>query len=354
MDAISLGARRDLVIGAVFFAVAALIPFLDPARYILNQIILFFIWAGVVTQWNLVFGVAGVFSLAQMAVFAIGGYTAAMLSLYLDLSIWVTAPIGAVNAVLVGAIIGIATLRLRGVYVALLTLAIAVVMQTMILTDSGCFYYEGKTCYNFTGGPRGLSAFGDFGFREWLGYSHYLWGSYYLGLILLLLGTIFSFTVIKSSLGLALVALRDNPALSRARGINRTKYQILVFALSAFFTGLMGAFYAGHYKTIGHTVLDLSLLLFLLSMMVVGGLGRFWGPLLGSALMMIVDDLLKDYAEWRMIGLGAITVVFVIVLRQGLVGLIEAGWNRARLYAEAHGLFSIGRAKRVEESPGSD
>lgn len=319
---------RDVIFGIVLICIAAVIPFIDSSRYTLTQFTLFFIWAGVVTQWNLVFGVAGIFSLAQMAVFAMGGYTAAMLSLYLGWSLWATAVIGAVMAVLVSAVIGAATIRLRGAYVALLTLAVAVVMQALIHTDSACFYYEGVTCYNFTGGPRGLSQFGDFGFRDWLGYKKSLFGNYYLGLLLLILGTLFAFAIIRSPLGIAFRALRDNSICARAQGINRVKYQILVFALSGFFTGLLGGFYAGNYKTIGPTVLDLSVMLLLLSMMVVGGLGRAWGPILGCALMMIVDDRLKTYAEWRMIGMGAITVFFIIVLRQGVAGLIEHVWQR--------------------------
>ena len=323
---------RDIGIGVVLLAVAIIIPLFDPPRYTIDQFVLFFIWAGVVTQWNLVFGVAGIFSLAQMAVFAMGGYAAAMIALYLGWSIWVTGILGAIAAVIFSALIGVATLRLRGAYVALLTLGVAVIMQSLIQTDSACFYYEGVTCYNFTGGPRGLSQFGDFGFREWLGFKKSLLGNYYLGLFLLVLGSIFAFAIIRGPLGHAFRGLRDNDAFARTRGINRVKYQILVFALSGFFTGLMGAFYAGHYKTFGPTVLDLSIMLTLLAMMVVGGLGRPWGPVLGCALMMIVDDRLKTYAEWRTVGMGAITIFFIVVMRQGVVGLIETLWHRLLAY----------------------
>lgn len=319
---------RDAGIGIVLLAVAILIPFLDPPRYTIDQFVLFFIWAGVVTQWNLVFGVAGIFSLAQMAVFAMGGYGAALIALYVHWSIWVTGILGALMAVGFSALIGAATIRLRGAYVALLTLGVAVVMKSLIESDSDCFYYEGATCYNFTGGPRGLSKFGDFGFREWLGYKQALLGNYYLGLLLLVIGSLFAFAVIRGPLGHAFRALRDNDALARTRGINRVKYQVLVFALSGFFTGLMGAFYAGHYKTFGTTVLDFSTMLTLLAMMVVGGLGRPWGPIVGCALMMIVDDRLKTYAEWRTVGMGAITVLFIIIFRQGVVGVIETAWRR--------------------------
>jgi branched-chain amino acid transport system permease protein len=324
--------KRDVWIGSFFLIIAIVLPFLDHSRSFLSTVILLFIWASIVTQWNLIFGVAGIFSLAQMAVFCIGGYTAAMLSLYFGWSLWFTSVLGALMAVLVSAIIGAATIRLRGAYVALLTLGVAVVMQVMIMSDSKCFYYEGVTCYNFTGGPRGLSSFGDFGFRDWLGYKVSLLAKYYLALLLLVLGTIFVLFIIRGPFGYAFRALRDSDTNARSQGINRVKYQILVFALSGFFTGLAGAFYAGHYKTIGPTMLDFPVLLLLLAMMVIGGLGRPWGPLFGCILLMVIDDLLKVYAEWRYIGMGAITIFFIILMRQGVVGLIEWMWNRGPEY----------------------
>ena len=84
----SINIRRDLWIGAAFLLVAALLPIIGMSNYVLTQVTLFFIWAAVVTQWNLVFGVAGVFSLGHMAVFAAGGYVTAMMGLYLDINLW--------------------------------------------------------------------------------------------------------------------------------------------------------------------------------------------------------------------------------------------------------------------------
>jgi branched-chain amino acid transport system permease protein len=315
--------RRDIALGAAAVAAAIVIPFLDPGRYVLTQVTLFFIWAMVVTQWNLVFGVAGIFSLAQMAVFAFGAYSTAMLGLYLGLNLWVGGLVGAFVALIFSTLVGVATLRSRGPYVALLTLAIAVVMYQLIVSDTACFYYEGTTCYSFTGGQRSLSRFGTFGFREIFGYNYQFHAAYAVALVLLILGTVFAFVIIRSPLGHAFRALRDNEQYAKTRGINRVKYQLLVFALSGFFTGLAGAFYAGNFKVIGPNILDLSLLLFLVSMMVVGGLGRAWGPLMGSATLMLADEVLRDYPEWRLVGLGAITIVFIILLRGGLVGAIE-------------------------------
>lgn len=322
--------KRDGVIALALLILAMGIPLLDPGRYVLVQLTLFFIWSMVVTQWNLVFGVAGVFSLAQMAVFAVGAYAAAMFGLYLGVNFWIASVIGGGIAVLFGLLTGLATLRLKGPYVALLTLSVALVLYQLIVTDTDCFYYIGSTCYTFTGGTRAIGKFGDYGFRAAFGYGYELHAGYYLGLFLLVCGLVFSFLVIHSPLGAAFRALRDNEPYAISRGMNRVKYQLLVFALSAFFTGLAGAFYGGTFKVVGPNILDLSLLLFLISMMVVGGLGRPWGPIVGCALLMAADESLSGYPEWRSIGLGVLTLLFIIFLPRGLTGAIESVAARIR------------------------
>lgn len=316
--------KRDGLIGLGLLILALGVPLLDPGRYVLVQMTLFFTWAMVVTQWNLVFGVAGIFSLAQMAVFAVGAYAAAMFGLYFGIHFWVASLLGAGIAVVFSVLIGLATLRLKGPYVALLTLSVTLVIYQLIVTDTYCLYYEGSTCFTLTGGSRAIGKFGDFGFRATFGYAYELHAGYYLGLMLLVCGLIFAFAVIRSPLGVAFRALRDNEAYAMSRGMNRTKFQLLVFAVSAFFTGLAGAFYAGTFKVVGPNILNMSLSLFLISMMVVGGLGNRWGPLLGCALLMAVDESLSAYPEWRLIGLGVMTVVFVVFFPRGLVGAIRS------------------------------
>jgi branched-chain amino acid transport system permease protein len=316
--------QRDLVVSAALLAVAIAVPFFLGGRYLLGQLTLFFIWATVVTQWNLVFGVAGIFSLAQMALFAFGGYATAMLGLYFEWNLWAALPVGGLAAVVFSLLVGIACLRLHGPYVALLTLAIAQGMYLLIITDTECFFMDGVTCRNFTGGTRGMAKYGDFGFRELLGFKYMAWGDYFLALLVLALATLFSIIVIHSPLGAAFQALRDNPDYARSRGISRFKFQMLVFACSAFFTGLAGGVYAGYYKVMGANTLYLSLLLSLLAMMVIGGLGRSWGPLLGVAGVMLADEALKDYPDYRAMGVGAALVLFVMLWPNGIAGGITA------------------------------
>lgn len=313
--------RRDLLIGFVALAVAIAVPFLVPGRYIVTQSTLFFIWAIVVVQWNLVLGVGGIFSLAQMALFAVGAYATAMLGFYWKVPMLAAIPVGGLVAVAAGMMIGLACLRLRGPYVALLTLAIAQVLYVLIVNDTACFTSTGG-CMPLFGGVRGIGQFGDIGLRALFPSKWYV-AHYFVALALLTIAVTFSIAVIRGPLGLAFRALRDNPGYAVSRGISRFKYQLWIFAVSAFFTGIAGGFYAVHFRVVGPTVFSFSLLLFLIAMIVIGGLGSIWGPLLGAALLMLADEGMKEFSDYRNIGLGLLLALFVIAWPTGLTGWLE-------------------------------
>jgi len=315
--------RRDLLVSFVFLAVVIAIPIFFPSRYILGQGVTLFLWATVVSQWNIVFGVAGIFSLAQMAIFALGGYIAAMLALYLGVSLWIGMFIGGLAAVLFSLVIGMACIRLKGAYVALLTLAIVQAMYLLIITDTDCFMKVGVTCRNFTGGTRGMSQFGDFGFGDLFGRQYIAYGNYFLALAVLMVSLGFAYWVIHSPIGLAFKALRDNKLYAIGRGVGVMKFQLIIFGISAFFTGMAGAVFAGNYRVIGANVLELPLMLYLLSMMVIGGLGTFWGPLAGAVCLVVFDEFLKEIGEWRLAGLGMLLMLSVIFMPKGIVGVVN-------------------------------
>lgn len=313
--------RRDILIGLVCLALAAALPLAMPGRYVITQSTLFFIWAIVVVQWNLVLGIGGIFSLAQMALFATGAYATAMLGFYWKVPMLAAIPMAGVVAVAVGMLIGLACLRLRGPYVALLTLAIAQVMYVLIVNDTDCFTTTGG-CMPLFGGVRGIGQFGDIGLRALFPSKWYV-AHYYVGLALLAVAVAISIVVIRGPLGLAFRALRDNPGYAMSRGISRFKYQLWIFAVSAFFTGIAGGFYAVHFRVVGPTVFSFSTLLFLIAMIVIGGLGSIWGPLLGAAVLMLADEGMRELSDYRNIGLGLLLAVFVIAWPSGLNGWLQ-------------------------------
>jgi branched-chain amino acid transport system permease protein len=321
--------RAHLIGGLAALALLAALPFLVDSRYVVGQIILGLFYATVASQWNLLFGFAGVFSLAQMALFGFGGYVVAMLGFYFGVSPWLAMPLGAVATVLFSLLIGLACLRLTGAYVALLTLAVTQALYLLIVTDTDCFMMVGATCRQLTGGAVGFARFGDLGTRA-LFKADWMTANYLLVLALFAVTMAFTWAVARGPIGLAFKALRDNPGCAVARGIDRFQMQLLVFAASAFFTGLAGGLYAAHFQAIGPGVLSLSTLLFIMAMVVVGGVGRLWGPLVGAVILMLADEGMRELGEWRAMGLGLVIAAAMVLAPQGFIGLGETLWARLR------------------------
>lgn len=324
--------NNDLRMAFLLAIVLVALPLLVDSRYIIGQVILAMFYAIIASQWNLLFGFAGIFSLAQMAFFALGGYATAMLTSYLAWPMLMAIAAAALGTAAVSVLIGLACLRLAGVYVSLLTLAIAQAMYVLIVTDTECFTMAGNQCRQFTGGAVGFARFGDLGMRELLG-SHWLWGNYAIVVGLFALCSGFTYFIIHSPMGLAFKALRDNPGYAVARGVNRFQSQLLVFGFSAFFTGLAGGVYAAHFQAIGPGVLSMSQLNFIIAIAVVGGTGNFWGPILGTLILMSADELMREMGEFRTLGLGVIIMVSVVWMPQGLLGRLQdlrQWWQRTR------------------------
>lgn len=324
-----LSHKTNLLAAVTILAIAVALPWIFPSRYVVGQMTIMLIWVIVASQWNLVFGVAGIFSLAHLTVFGVGAYVTAILGLYLSFPAWAAVLVAAVAGVAVSTLIGWACLRLQGAYVALLTLAIAQAIYLLIITDTACIRMSGVTCDTLTGGARGLARFGDFGFRDWLPRSIQHVGNYYVVVIAASLALGFAYALLHSPLGLAFRALRDNRLYAMGRGVDRFRAQLIVFAASALFTAIAGGLYAVHLQVVGSNILTLPVLLFVLSMMIVGGSGTFWGPLVGAAVLMLADEGLKDYAEWRQMGLGLILIAAVMLFPRGIAGSFGA-WLASR------------------------
>lgn len=331
--------RRQIMIALAIAAGFALVPLVLTERYLLGEVIIFFIWAIVACNWNLLMGHAGVFSLAQILFFVFGAYGVAMAVQFLGLSIWLAIPVAAVVAALAALVIGSACLRLTGAYVALLTYAIAEMIHVLIVTDTDCYTLVRNNCQQLFGGSTGFSRFDDFGFRpllrgNWiLGNYYVVWGVFAASLVAMVV-------VIHGRLGLAFRAIRDNVGYASSRGINRQKVQLIAFGVSAFFTGLAGAVYAGHFRFAGPSLFEFSTLMFVLSMVIVGGLGSTWGPLVGAACMMVLVEFTKELGDARAIILGLSLILFVLFLPKGLAG----GYDRLRAMIS-------GRGAAVAEKP---
>ena len=311
---------RHLMIGLVVIVAFAALPVFITQRYWLGEVVVFFIWAMVAMNWNLLMGHAGVFSLAQMLFFAVGAYGTAMVATFTGLSVWAAIPLAAASSMVLALVVGLACLRLTGAYVALLTYAIAEMIHVLIITDTDCFTLIRNNCQQLFGGATGFSRFDDFGFRPLLK-QDWMLGNYYTVLVAFGVTITAVVVIIHGRLGLAFRAIRDNVGYASSRGIDRKNYQVAAFAISALLTGLAGGVYAGHFRFAGPSLFEFSTLMFILAIVVVGGLGSTWGPLVGTGIMMIVVEVSKEMGDSRNLVLGLALVVFVVLLPKGLAQL---------------------------------
>lgn len=303
----------------VAVAVLALAGTLIGDSYYRHILILCFLWAMVAASWDLVLGYAGIMNYGQLVFFAFGAYVSGFLAAKLGVTPLVAMAIAAAATGLIGLIIGLPCLRLRGEYVALFTFAVHLAMPPLIQQgrDLGL---GGNT------GLLGIPPVNLFGYV--IGPLDKL-GWYYLTLVFAAVSVyLIYFVLLRSRLGHAFVALRDSESFARALGVDDFKYKLLAFAISAAFAGLAGALYAHYTTVVTPKILGNEFFLMAMVMLAIGGMGRFPGALIGAFLVIIGNELLRSFDTYRLIVLGLVVVVTVLLLPNGLVSLAERmGWR---------------------------
>lgn len=318
VDSRSLGwpRPRPLPAGAALL-VAVAFPVLLSDPYWLGVGTLAMVWMVLNQSWNLVLGYSGVWNFGQLGIYAIGGYSAALLSLHTGFPWILSLIVGALIATAVSLVLAIPSLRLRGIYVSLLTFGFAEVVRLLIISDKS----------GNTGGTFGLSGFDGYGLQS-MEPDQRARVIYWIALAGVLVTLIVIFFIIRSPLGTGLTALRDNPSLAAARGVSPLKYQMVSFAISGFFAGLAGGLYAFTYGVVSPSLMGLGPMTLLVTMMVIGGLGTLSGPLIGTVVLTFVQAELQQWPEFRLIMLGALLLVIIVAMPRGLVPLLAGGRER--------------------------
>jgi branched-chain amino acid transport system permease protein len=296
---------------ATVIALAILPIFVHHRTYIMHIMILCFIWGVVASAWNLIMGYASIFSFSQIAFFTISGYTTGMMSKYWGVSPWLGIVPGAILASIAGVLIGLPCLRLKGIFIAVATLALHLSLPTLL--SQGRAYG--------TGGSHGLAGIPPFQVGERV-FGHLSW--YYLLLIVFLILLFVIYKVIHSRMGLAFVALRDAGHFAESLGVNDYKYKLIIFAVSAFITGIMGGLLTHYTGAISPAMLGTDLFLVVIAMVLFGGLGRFPGAVIGAFAITFANELLRPTGTFRLLILGGIIVVTMIYMPKGLMGMLES------------------------------
>lgn len=317
---VEMGWRRTNVAAAVaVIGAAALLPVLWRNDYVIDVALTGLIWMILNQSWNLQLGIGGIWNFGQLAIFAIGGYVSALVAINWGLPSWTAMIVGGLAAALASLIIGIPVLRLRGIYASLLTFSFGEVVRLLVISDES----------GVTGGTFGLSGVPDLAF-DGLPPDARQRAYYWVALGLVVATALAIHVFIHSPLGTALKGLRDSPGYAASRGVSPIRMQVITFLFSAFIAGIAGALYAHYFGVIAPTVMGLGPMALFVAMLVIGGLGTFAGPIVGTALIMVVSEYLRDYQEARLIVVGLILLITIVLAPRGLVPAVKDGWLRVQ------------------------
>ena len=249
---------------------------------------------------NIVVGLAGQLVLGYVAFYAVGAYTYGLLNQFFGLGFWTCLPVGGVMAVLFGLALGFPVLRLRGDYLAIVTLGFGEIVRLTL-----------QNWTSVTGGPRGFGIAMDISAS-----TTYV---YYLVLAAVIVTIVVISRLKNSRVGLALQALREDEIACEAMGIDITRVKLSAFALGSCWAGFAGVIFAAKTTYINPSSFTFMESAMILSMVVLGGMGSITGVVIAALILILVPEYLRAFSEYRMLLFGLTMVIMMLFRPQGLI-----------------------------------
>lgn len=293
-----------MLIGLLFAIIFPLLGLKKSTIRIICRILMYVTLAG---SLNIVNGYSGQTSLGHAGFFCIGAYTAAILTTRFDVSFWPVMLLAGVLAAAVGLIISIPTLKLKGIYLSIITLGASEVIRIIALN------WE-----DLTGGSLGIKGiprptFFGFEFDSPLKF-------YYLFLTVALIFMLVSYRIIYSRVGRSWMSIRENELAAKSLGVETNAAKMTNFAFGAFWAGIMGSIYAVYVQYIDSAVFSLDEGFNIMSMIIIGGQGTLIGPVVGAFVVNGLTEVLRPIGVWRFVMYAALIIVMMWFRPQGLMG----------------------------------
>lgn len=293
------------------------LPHLVTDPYWMHLIIMSAVYMMLASSVDIIYGYAGQLNLGQAAFYALGAYTTALLMLRLKLSYWLAMPASGMVAAFFGVLLGIPTLRLRGLYLGIATMGFSEIVRLTLLTWK-----------SLTRGPMGLPGIpsptlGSFAFESKTAY-------YYLILFYLIATICCVRRLVNSRVGKAWIAIREDEIAAAAMGVDTARYKVMAFSLGAFFAGIAGSFFAVYISFVSPDAFKMMESYLIFSMPAVGGMGTTAGPLIGALIIYVLPEVTRAFAEYRMLWVGALLVVVMVTNPKGIVGGVTSLLERYR------------------------
>jgi branched-chain amino acid transport system permease protein len=306
--------------GVAAFIALFFLPLLTTNDYQMHLIDLICLNIILAVGLNIVKGFTGQVTVGHIGLYAVGAYASAILSINFNFPFWVALPCATLITAFIGLIVGIPSIRLEGAYLALVTLGFAETVRIVLLSTE----YFGTSL-----GISGIPAPEIAGIildtpRKY----------YYLLMPITALGIYASFSILRSAIGRAFMAIREDQLAAAAAGVDVQKYKLLAFVISAIYAGAAGSLFAhlapGYIHPNSFTITEMVVLLL---MVVIGGIGRIWGGVVGAILVTVIHDYLRDYYQYEYLAFGIIIALSVTYMPKGIGGLVFRFVNVRRFRA---------------------
>lgn len=287
------------VIVGLFFIFMLVLPLLTKDIYLLRIFTLTSIFAILAASWDLLSGFTGQMNFGHALFFGVGAYGAALLNLHAKVPPWGSIPLGALAAVFSGLIIGIPSLRLRGTYLALTTLAFPIILLGLVFAFP-----------SLTGGELGISGISRL--------TQSRIGDYYVVVILMLGLCTVMWKITDSNTGIIFHAIREDELAVRASGVSTTRYKLLAFCLSGFFAGISGGLYAHFMRIAGPSTLEVSLSFTVVIWAIFGGVVTIYGPVGAVFILFPMLEFLRVVQDYRTLLFAVVVLLILLYMPDGL------------------------------------
>lgn len=260
---------------------------------------------------NIIVGFTGLLNLGFAAFYAIGAYTYAILNTKIGLGFWASLPISASFAALAGLLLAIPALRLRGDYLAIVTLGFGEIVRLVL-----------NNWDSLTNGPNGITGIAR---PLLMGFSlAQLKYYYYVVFVIVIFATVVIRRVELSRIGRAWVAIKENEIAASSMGINTTKYKLYAFTFGTFWAGVAGILFSAKMQFVSPESFTFMESILILSMIILGGLGNTYGAIIGAFILVILPEVLRELQLYRMLILGIGLVLLMIFRPQGILGGVKS------------------------------
>jgi len=300
--------------------VILILPFVL-SEYPLHLCALSGIWIILVLSLCLLQGYIGELSMGHAAFFGIGAYTSVFMTMMGGFSFWLALPVSGIVSMILGYLIGLVSLRLRGPYFAMCTLGFAEVIRMILVNWK-----------KVTGGPDGIIAIPspDDIILPFIGSISFInkIPNYFLIYFFVLVTIFVVYRIVNGLTGYAIIAVREDQDYAECVGINTMRWKRFVYSISAFFAGLAGSLFAHYVHFISPYSFGVGESFDLVIMIIIGGTGTIVGPIIGAVLLTLLPELLHAIKDYRMLIYGAILIFVIMYAPGGIAGLLKSFTNR--------------------------